>query len=137
MIKNIRHVGIVVDDLSEAVKFYNKLGFRVYNSGMVTYEESFVLYGSAREIKYKKMYIENCDKDTGEDLIELYEIPGESGYQGYNHIALSVQDIEKAWTFFRKKGLTMSRRIVERDRHRLFFATDPWFNMLEIVQPPV
>ena len=135
MIKNIRHVGIVVDDLVRAASFYRRLGFKVWDKGIVTHEESFVLYGSAKEIKYTKMYVFDVDHKVS-NSIELYEIPGECGYQGLNHIAVTVDNIEKAWKLFDKKGLTMSRHIVERDRHRLFFAIDPWFNMLELVQPP-
>ena len=135
MIKDIRHVGIVVDDVVKAARFYKQLGFITWDKGMVTHEESFVLYGSVREIKYIKMYVFNLYHKIS-NSIELYEIPGQSGYQGLNHIAVTVDNVEKAWKFFHKKGLTMSRHIVERDGHRLFFAQDLDGNILELVEPP-
>ena len=133
MIKDIRHTGIVVPNLVDALKFYKLLGFEECARGTVTAYEAFILYGSAIEIPYVKVYVFDIDRSH---TIELYEMKGEDGYQGFGHISFTVEDIKKAWRFFSKKGLLLSSKIVVRDRHRLFFATDPWLNMLEIVEPP-
>jgi catechol 2,3-dioxygenase-like lactoylglutathione lyase family enzyme len=131
MIKGIRHVGIVIPDLNEAIEFYAGIGFTAGPNGIVTKEESFNYYGSSKEIRWQKMAIYAPLPQT----IELYEIKGEDGYQGYNHIALEVDDIQKYYEWFGQKGILMSSKIIEKDGHKLFFATDPWLNMLEIVEP--
>ena len=136
MIQNIRHVGIVVGNLEEGIKFYKKLGFKPSTKGVITAKESTGYYGSNRKIRWQKMYVENLDKGTGEDVIELYEVADDVGFQGYNHISFTVNDIQKCWKFFDKKGLLISRKIIENNGHKLFFIADPWFNMLEIVQEP-
>ena len=135
MIKNIRHVGIAVNDLLDGVSFYEKLGFQLFQTGLVTKEEAWDLYGTNEAIPYTKMliFVKGYTIEHSE-MIELYQVKGESGFQSYNHIAFTVDNIEEAFKFFGDKGLLMSRKIVERSFHKLFFAIDPWLNMLELVQ---
>ena len=133
MIKNIRHTGIVVSNLEQGIKFYKQLGFKPSMKGVVSEKQSFDYYGCDRRIPWIKMFIE-VDNDMGEHVIELYEIPGEDVFNGFNHISFTVSDINKAWLFFSKEGLIVSSKIIENNGHKLFFATDPWLNMLELVQ---
>lgn len=132
MISSIRHTGLLVSNLKDGIAFYKKLGFRLGIKGVVTSVEAMELYGTAIEVPYIKMYVVF---GATPQFIELYEMPTMCGYQ-CNHIAFTTYDIKKAWGFFKRKGLVLSTKIVERDSHKLFFTLDPFFNVLEIVEPP-
>ena len=131
MIQNIRHVGIVVPNLKKGIEFYKQLGLKVYKQGLLTGKQAYALYRlDHKKVKYVKM----ITKDG--ELLELYEIKNEEEVSRNHHIAFTVDNITKALDFFNDKGFVLSTEIVEIDNHKLFFAVDPWKNLIEIVEPP-
>ena len=135
MVSNVRHAGIVVGDLKEAIKFYKGLGFEVVedSKGIIPEQAMTYFYGHTRinhkgGVKYIKMKV-------GTSVIELYELKTDELLKSFNHIAFTVKSIKLAWKYFKNSKLNLSKEIVGLKNHKLFFACDPWNNMLEIVEP--
>ncbi|ERM93347.1 hypothetical protein O163_00160 [Caldanaerobacter subterraneus subsp. yonseiensis KB-1] len=100
MIKKVDHIGIAVKSIEEARKFYEEvLGLKV--TGIEEVEEQ----------KVKTAFI-----PVGESEIELLESTSEDGPvakfiekrgEGIHHIALQVDDIEKALEGLKGKGVKL------------------------------
>lgn len=100
MIKKVDHIGIAVKSIEEARKFYEEvLGLKVTGIEEV------------KEQKVKTAFI-----PVGESEIELLESTSEDGPiakfiekrgEGIHHIALQVDDIEKALEELKKKGIQL------------------------------
>lgn len=100
MIKKVDHIGLAVKSIEEARKFYEEvLGLKV--TGIEEVEEQ----------KVKTAFI-----PVGESEIELLESTSEDGPiakfiekrgEGIHHIALQVDDIEKALEELKKKGIQL------------------------------
>lgn len=114
MITGVRHIGIAVSDLDEAIKLYRDvLGLKlkgVYDVKEMKMRAAFFSTGDKTEIEL----IQPTDNETS--LARFVEKRGE----GIHHVALEVDDIESALTVARMKGLLLidekPRRGVHGDR---------------------
>ena len=98
-LKRVDHVGIAVKDLDEAVKFYESLGFKA--SG----------YEVVAEQKVKVAFLPCGDSEL--ELLESTEPDGpiarfiEKNGPGIQHIAIRVDDIDKALEELKEKGVRL------------------------------
>ena len=101
LITGVRHIGIAVSDLDEAIKLYRDvLGLRlkdVCDAKEMKMRVAFFSTGDKTEIEL----IQPTDNETS--LAKFIEKRGE----GIHHIALEVDDIESALTTAKKKGLLL------------------------------
>ncbi len=79
MIKNLRHVGLVVSDMDRAIKFYQGLGFKVISRGIETWSNRL---------------IEVCKMTHGLELIKG---------KWFHHVAFSVDEIPESMSFVYNK----------------------------------
>lgn len=139
--KNIRHIGIVVEDLDKMLEFYcGVLGMKVAKEAVEdgTYIEKLIGLESAvvRTVKLAA--------DDGCTLIELLKFEGaiervqpkKLYHTGITHIAVTVEDVDAVYKKIVAKGLTPnSPPVTSPDSYaRLFFVQDPEGNYLELVE---
>ena len=98
-LKRVDHVGIAVKNLDEAVKFYESLGFKA--SG----------YEVVAEQKVKVAFLPCGDSEL--ELLESTDPEGpiakfiEKNGPGIQHIAIRVDDIDKALEELKEKGVRL------------------------------
>lgn len=140
MITNIRHMGIVVDNLDDALSFYvDLLGFKVKNRN----EESgpfIVAILGFQEASVTTVKLEAPDGN----LIELlrYKSPVGKRVQrnindlGLSHIALTVGDLDSVCeSLMEAGGQFISPPMVNPEKTaKVVFCRDPQGNILELVQ---
>jgi catechol 2,3-dioxygenase-like lactoylglutathione lyase family enzyme len=132
MISNIRHAGIVVHDVAQAIDFYcTELGFKFKSSGKLLANDVVDLYGDigVNAISWYKL-----EAPLGTTLLELYYAPGLGVLSNLlAHVSVTVENIHEL--FDRLPGV-ISNKVVCMDKHLLFFARDPSGNLIELVEPP-
>ena len=98
-LKRVDHVGIAVKDLDESVKFYESLGFKATG------------YEVVAEQKVKVAFLPCGDSEL--ELLESTEPDGpiarfiEKNGPGIQHIAIRVDDIDKALEELKEKGVRL------------------------------
>jgi len=140
MVKNIRHTGIVVKDLTKIIFFYTELlGLKIENEA----EESGKYIDDILSLKNTKVKTVKMSVDDG-SIIELlyFESHGQAHKfknvydMGYSHIAFTVNDLESEYERLRKKGVRFnSAPQISTDRKaKVVFCEDPEGNMIELVE---
>ena len=141
MITRIRHTGIVVRDLENAVDFYKKLGFSLFHREVESgaFLEQVVGIPSAR-IETAKL------KSPCGSMIELLQYyshpinkkiePQPPNQIGCSHIALTVASIEEALQTIKSEGgsLVNQPAIVPTGQFKVAYCHDLEGNLLEIVE---
>ncbi len=98
-LKRVDHVGIAVKNLDESVKFYESLGFKATG------------YEVVAEQKVKVAFLPCGDSEV--ELLESTEPDGpiarfiEKNGPGIQHIAIRVDDIDKALEELKAKGVRL------------------------------
>ena len=98
-LKRVDHVGIAVKDLDESVKFYESLGFKATG------------YEIVAEQKVKVAFLPCGDSEI--ELLESTEPDGpiarfiEKNGPGIQHVAIRVDDIDKALEELKEKGVRL------------------------------
>jgi methylmalonyl-CoA epimerase len=118
LLKKIRHIGIVVDDLKRAVEKFNQ--------GMgLDFTEI---------IEKKDTGVEIAFAPVGETLIELlhYTTPTQAKRSivreqkgAINHICFEVDDLEEAITYFEERGLKVAKGYPASGAHGRIAFFDP------------
>jgi len=141
MISKIRHTGIVVRNLDQAVAFYEALGFKIWKREIEQGEflETVVgLKGACLETAKLKA---PCGA-----LLELLKYhshpvnqetkPQPSNQLGCSHIALTVDLIEKALEYVQNQGgsLVNPPSIAPNGKVRVAYCHDPEGNLMELVE---
>ena len=135
MIKDIRHVGILVNSLYDTSKFYRGLGFKDGETGDVDSYRARIYFGAAIPLKYHKLIATN-----GNTKIELYFLKdlkqrrAMKELESMMHISITVDDIWKVWDYMLNHGRRVSQTVVDDNGHYLFFGRDPDGNLLEFCQ---
>ena len=130
---NIRHTGVVVQDLEEALTFYkDALGFiELRRSELDTYAMHRLLR-LCGPLTWVKLQIKDTD-----DIIELYYFHTAT-YRYRNdtphHIALTVDNIKEMFKKMRYLKLNISSEIIQTETANLFFGQDPSGNIIEFVE---
>lgn len=136
MLKCIRHVGIVVEDFEDSLKFYTEiLGMTVLIREQLKGEYPLKLFNESMDFEYIKLAIDN----NPSDVVELYLfndrlfIPNWS----YNHIAFTIENADELFDKFRENKIyCLSQEPISNPENtcKLFFAVDPSGNILEFVE---
>jgi catechol 2,3-dioxygenase-like lactoylglutathione lyase family enzyme len=147
MITQIRHSGIVIIDSKKAFIFWCEImKLKIVVEKQLSNEFCNKLLcaknGGDVSIRYTKLSNENLST-----MIELYEMTSISdnlmpnflnSLYGYNHIAITVDNIDALYEEIKIKGfdiLSESVIIDEEGRNKLFFCRDGNGNLVEIVEP--
>lgn len=99
MFKKIDHIGIAVSNLDEAMELYKKLGFEVKEVEEVAEQKVKVAMLPVGESKIE--LLEATSEDSA--IAKFIEKRGE----GIHHIAVNVEDIEKALENAKNEGLKL------------------------------
>ncbi len=99
MIKKLDHIGIAVKNLDEAVDLYKKLGFELKEVEEVAEQKVKVAMLPVGESKIE--LLEATSEDSA--IAKFIERRGE----GIHHIAVNVDDIEKALENAKSNGLKL------------------------------
>lgn len=136
MLKEIRHVGIVVKNMKKALHFYKDfLKLQVIKSKLEEGEYIETLLGK-KGIKLNTVKL-GIIKDS-KPLIELYHFENEEqpNYEGFQHISFTVENIKVLRVFLLGKGIKpISLPQEDKDKkHLVMFSRDPDGNLLEFVE---
>lgn len=141
MIKETRHVGIVVSDMERNLSFWRDvMGLEV----AVDFWEEGDFIDTVQHLKNVKLHMIKLVAPD-KSMIELLKDerhptpPPERNTlcdRGIRHIAFTVEDVQESWETLRRHDCeVLSNPVVSPDgRAKLFFARDPEGNLLEIVQ---
>ena len=137
MIKNIRHLGIVVRDMEKSLEFYRYLGYEVIAD--MKEDSRFIdkiLGLNDSDLRTVKMtYGDN-------HMIELlyYTNPisednlKQVNFVGCSHFALSVSDIESLYEDLSKIGVEFISKPISNGKVKVAFCKDPNDVYLELVE---
>ena len=96
MLEKIDHIGVAVNNLDEAVKFYTTMGIKPYHFEEVASQKVKVAF-----IKVGESNIELLEPTSPESPIAKYiEKKGE----GIHHICYAVEDVAKALEMLKEDG---------------------------------
>ncbi len=140
MIKDVRHMGIVVSDMEKSLKFYRDLlGLKV--KSLVDEEGEFLDNMLAREnVKNKvaKLYAKN-----GNTLVELIDSKSYGNKKdrdfftiGASHLALTVDNLDETYDYLIKNGVKFTAPPQQTpDRFaKVTFCEDPDGTPIELVE---
>ena len=140
MIRAMRHVGIVVQDMEKCLHFWRDImGLKV----VIDFWEEDKFIDTLQHLNNVKLHMIKLSAPDG-SIVELLKdkhhptSPSEANRicdRGIRHIAFTVIDVEKSWQILHDNGCeVLSKPINSPDeKAKLFFARDPEGNLLEIV----
>ena len=140
--KNIRHIGLVVSSIDNALRFYRDLlGLKIQGSTDESGEFISKLIGYDK-VKLKTVKLSAEDNATRLELIEFTNPTIESQNKkkltnyGFTHIAITVKDLDKIYNRLSKAGVYFnSPPILSADNSLLAtFCRDFEGNFLELIQ---
>lgn len=139
MIKNFRHVCIVVKDLDRSLKFYRYiLGLKVAKIRTVKgrYPES-ALKIKGLKLTYVKLRTPNQSKNSP-PVFELHywQSPRILPKSGYNHLSFTVENLDEEYKRLKRIGLKfISPPVNSADKKtKICFGYDPDRHLIEFVQ---
>ena len=140
MIKDVRHMGIVVSDMEKSLKFYRDLlGLKV--KSLVDEEGEFLDNMLAHEnVKNKvaKLYAKN-----GNALVELIDSKSYGNKKdrdfftiGASHFALTVDDLDETYDYLIKNGVKFTAPPQQSSDGfaKVTFCEDPDGTLIELVE---
>ena len=140
MIKDVRHMGIVVSDMEKSLKFYRDLlGLKV--KSLVDEEGKFLDNMLAHEnVKNKvaKLYAKN-----GNALVELIDSKSYGNKKdrdfftiGASHFALTVDDLDETYDYLIKNGVKFTAPPQQSPDGfaKVTFCEDPDGTLIELVE---
>ena len=140
MIKDVRHMGIVVSDMEKSLKFYRDLlGLKV--KSLVDEEGEFLDNMLAHEnVKNKvaKLYAKN-----GNALVELIDSKSYGNKKdrdfftiGASHFALTVDDLDETYDYLIKNGVKFTAPPQQSPDGfaKVTFCEDPHGTLIELVE---
>ncbi len=141
MILQTRHVGIVVQDMQENLRFWRDvMGLEV----VIDFWEQGDFIDTVQHLEGVKLHMIKL-KAPDDSMIELLQDethptpepePNRLCDRGIRHIAFTVEDVQRSWETMRANECeVLSRPVTAPDaKAKLFFARDPEGNLLEIVE---
>ena len=142
MIKNIRHTGIVTDNLNNSLNFYQKiLGFKIKKKMI----ETGVTIDSVSNLKNVKVETVKLKLGTNKDMIELLFYHShkrkfsDKNYKisrvGISHFAVTLKNIDKFYYSLKNKIKFISKPRYSIDGNvKMTFCRAPEGTLIELVQ---
>ena len=140
MIKDVRHIGIVVTDMEKSLKFYRDLlGLKI--KSLVDEEGQFldnILAHENVKNRVAKLYAKN-----GNALVELIDSKSYGNKKdrdfftiGASHFALTVDDLDETYDYLIKNGVkfTASPQLTPDGFAKVTFCEDPDGTPIELVE---
>ena len=126
-ITGINHIGIRVENLDNARKFYEQLGF-VFLAGPIG-PEPVAIMGHPSGVNIN--FILNADPGVTENIL----MDVKEKYPGYTHIALDVNDIKAVQEKIRDLGIKITEGPITLPKGGvMFFIRDQDKNVIEFHQ---
>jgi catechol 2,3-dioxygenase-like lactoylglutathione lyase family enzyme len=133
------HVGVVVDDLAEAVAFFVELGLELHGEAPVDWVDRIVGLDGVRA------QIAMLQTPDGHGRLELtkFHTPSSDGDQqresanasGIRHVAFAVEDIDAVLARLRARGAELVGELGRyRDRYRLCYVRGPAGIIVELAE---
>lgn len=141
MVNNLRHIGLVVDDLDKLIQFYSKLGFKVFARSI----EKDIYIQNLVKIKNTKLEWVKM-KLNDNSVLELlkYHSPAsdyekslqESNRMSWSHISLTTDSIVNTIKTINKNGGKADKNyhFSPDGKVKVLYCHDPEGNILEIVE---
>ena len=140
MIKDVRHVGIVVSDMEKSLKFYRDLlGLKI--KSLVNEQGEFLDNMLAHENVKNK--VAKLVTEQGNALVELIDSSSYGNKKdrdfftiGASHFALTVDDLEKTYDYLVKNGVkfTAPPQQTPDGFAKVTFCEDPDGTLIELVE---
>ncbi len=139
MIKNFRHVCILVTHLDKSLKFYRDIiGLKV--SKILTVEGEYLetVFG----IKGAKLtYVKMCNPKPAKDNPPIFELhhwehPKILPKSGYGHISFTIKDIDSEYKRLSRLGVRFISKPIKTPytNTKVCFGHDPDNNLIEFVE---
>lgn len=141
MIKNIRHTGIVVQDLNKMASFYRSLGF-VDNNHVIEEGEFIDTVTGLKNTKLEWIKMKAADGNLIE-LLKYHSHPKNNKFNnspvnklGCSHIAFTVNNIEKACEKICYLGGSVINKPISSpdNKAKVAYCYDPEGILIEIVE---
>ncbi len=140
-IQRMDHVGIIVDDLEEAVAFFVELGLELQGEAQV--EGDWVDRVVALDgVRAQIAMLQTPDGHGRLELSKFHAPPAEGGSQrapanasGIRHVAFAVDDIDAALARLRARGAELVGELERyRDSYRLCYVRGPEGILVELAE---
>jgi len=140
-IQRLEHVGIVVDDLAEAIEFFSALGLERRGEGTVEGEWAGRIIG-LEDVKAEMAMLRTADGHGEIELVKFHSPPYEgdnppapSNAPGIRHLAFLVDDIDATVADLRARGTELVGEVVDyKDVYRLCYVRGPAGIIVELAQ---
>jgi catechol 2,3-dioxygenase-like lactoylglutathione lyase family enzyme len=142
MISNLRHVGLVVNDLDKLILFYNKLGFNVAdrNKEEGDYIEKLVKIKGVK-LEWVKMELKDNSmlellKYQSPSSAKVKKKPQKSNRMSWSHISLTTDSIVDTINIINEYGGNADKEYLfsPDGKVKVIYCHDPEGNILEIVE---
>ncbi|RPJ24491.1 MAG: VOC family protein [Chloroflexi bacterium] len=138
-IHKIDHVGIIVNDLSDAKAFFLDFGFEMLGEGEGEWAERII---GLQEVKAEVAMLRTPDGETNIELSKFHSPTDENGIQhplantlGIRHIAFAVEDIEALVAKMEKNGAELIGEIQNYENsYKLCYVRGPEGIILELAE---
>jgi catechol 2,3-dioxygenase-like lactoylglutathione lyase family enzyme len=141
-IRRMEHVGVVVDDLPQAVAFFAELGLELRGEATVEGEWVDRIVG-LEGVRADIAMLETPDGDGRLELTQFHAPAAVGGDEcapanasGIRHVAFSVDDIDAVLDRLKACGAELVGELGRyRDRYRLCYIRGPAGIIVELAQP--
>jgi catechol 2,3-dioxygenase-like lactoylglutathione lyase family enzyme len=141
-IQRMDHVGIVVDDLEDAVAFFVELGLELQGEAPVEGEWVDRVVG-LQGVRAQIVMLQTPDGHGRIELAKFHTPSSDGGYQrppanalGIRHVTFAVDDIDAVLARLRARGAELIGELVRyQDSYRLCYVRGPEGIIVELAEP--
>ena len=141
-IQRMDHVGIVVEDLEDAVAFFVELGLELQGETPVEGEWVDRVVG-LEGVRAQIVMLQTPDGHGRIELAKFHAPSSDSGHQrapanalGIRHVTFAVDDIDAVLARLRARGVELVGELVRyRDSYRLCYVRGPEGIIVELAEP--
>ncbi|GGE27961.1 lactoylglutathione lyase [Pullulanibacillus camelliae] len=125
MIQKVEHVALIVTDMEKSIAYYSSMfGFSLR---------------TRRQNKHRELAFLKHDQQPGFEIELIRDLVPQAGYSDkgiVNHLAFTVENIEEAIRFYKKRGLTFNSETYDtaNDGTKTIFFYGPNQELLQFVE---